>query len=216
MNILFDLDGTLVDSVPDIHAAVNQMLEAAGYRGLDLPAVRGFIGEGTEMLTRRVIAAVGADPAQLDTWHRSFLHHYTAVMLRDTRPYPGVAEALAELRARGDRLAVCTNKPAAQSKAILAATGLAPLFNAVVGGDTLPQRKPLPEPLLHASALLGDAPTVFVGDSEIDAAAAEAAGMPLFLFTRGYRKAPIDTLPHLAAFDRFADLPDLIAAISPA
>lgn len=216
MNILFDLDGTLIDSVPDIHAAVNLMLAAAGYRGLDLPVVRGFIGEGTETLTRRVIAAVGADPARLETWHRSLLDHYTAEMLRRTRPYPGVAEALAALRAGGARLAVCTNKQEGPSRAILAATGLAPLFDAVVGGDTLPQRKPSPEPLLHANALLGGAPAVFVGDSEVDAAAAQAAGMPLFLFTQGYRKAPVDTLPHRAAFDRFAELPGLMAATSPA
>lgn len=216
MKIVFDLDGTLVDSAPDIHAAVNLMLEDAGYRGLDLPTVRSFIGEGTEMLTRRVIAAVGADAAQLHGWHGAFLDHYAAEMLRDTRPYPGVPEALAALKETGARLAVCTNKPEVPTRGILAATGLAPLFDGVVGGDTLRQRKPSPEPLLHAVALLGGGPAVFVGDSEIDAAAAEAAGIPLFLFTNGYCKAPIDSLTHRATFDHFAELPELLAALSPA
>ncbi len=215
MNIIFDLDGTLVDSVADIRTAVNMVLADAGREGLDLPQVRSFIGEGAQMLIRQVIEAVGADEALLSDWHRAFLDHYEKVMMDDTRPYPGVVEALTVLMDRGARLAVCTNKPEEPARRILAATGLAPFFEAVVGGDTLPTRKPSPEPVRHAMALLGAGEAAFVGDSEIDAAAAEAAGLPFFLFTEGYRKMPVERLTHQAVFDHFSQLPDRIGELLP-
>lgn len=214
MNIIFDLDGTLVDSVADIRTAVNMVLADAGYQELALPRVRSFIGEGAQMLIRQVIDAVGANEALLGDWHRAFLHHYETVMLDDTRPYPGVVEALTALMDQGARLAVCTNKPEEPARRILTATGLAPFFEGVVGGDTLPTRKPAPEPVFHAMGLLGASTAVFVGDSEIDAAAAQAAGLPFFLFTEGYRKTPVERLTHQAVFDHFAQLPERIGELS--
>lgn len=215
MNIIFDLDGTLVDSVADIRTAVNLVLADAGHEGLSLSQVRSFIGEGAQMLIRQVIGAVGADEALLGQWHRAFLRHYECVMLDDTRPYPGVVEALTVLMDKGARLAVCTNKPEEPARQILAATGLAPFFEAVVGGDTLPTRKPSPEPVQHAMALLGAGEAVFVGDSEIDAGAAQAAGLPFFLFTEGYRKTPVEQLKHQAVFDHFSQLPERIGELLP-
>ncbi|MGQ3674959.1 phosphoglycolate phosphatase [Xanthobacter sp. TB0139] len=216
MNLIFDLDGTLVDSASDIRTAVNMVLADAGYQGLELPQVRSFIGEGTQTLIRRVIAAVNADEHALEHWHRSFIRHYEAVMLDETSPYPGVMDALKTLRSHQARMVICTNKPERPARAILSATGLAPLFDGVVGGDTLAQRKPSPEPVFHARSLLGDGPVFFVGDSEIDAAAAHAAGIPLLLFTQGYRKSPLEALPHQAAFDHFSALPHLVEARLPA
>ena len=214
MNIIFDLDGTLVDSVADIRTAVNMVLADAGYQELAQPRVRSFIGEGAQMLIRQVIDAVGANEALLGDWHRAFLRHYETVMLDDTRPYPGVVETLTALMDQGARLAVCTNKPEEPARRILTATGLAPFFEGVVGGDTLPTRKPAPEPVFHAMGLLGASTAVFVGDSEIDAAAAQAAGLPFFLFTEGYRKTPVERLTHQAVFDHFAQLPERIGELS--
>lgn len=214
MNIIFDLDGTLVDSVADIRTGVNMVLAEAGYGALGLSQVRSFIGEGAQMLIRQVIEAVGADESLLEDWHRAFLRNYETVMLNDTQPYPGVVDALIALKEKGARLAVCTNKPEMPARRILAATGLAPFFEAIVGGDTLSTRKPSPEPVLHAAALLGAENAIFVGDSEIDAAAAKATGFAFVLFTEGYRKAPIEKLPHQSAFNHFSQLSERVDALS--
>jgi phosphoglycolate phosphatase len=109
-------------------------------------------------------------------------------------------------------MGVCTNKPAAAARQVLAAFGIDELFAAVLGGDSLVERKPHPEPLHATLRELGGGTAFYIGDSEVDAAAAAAAGMPLLLHARGYRKAPLEALPHLAAFDHFSELPRLIAA----
>ena len=118
--------------------------------------------------------------------------------------------ALDALRAEGHVLGICTNKPAAAARAVLRHLGLSDRFAAVIGGDSAPTRKPDPAPLHMAHNACGPGPAIFVGDSEIDAATARAAGMDLLLFTEGYRKSPVADLPHRAAFDDFAALPGLI------
>ena len=210
MILIFDLDGTLIDSAPDIRAAVNRMLAGEGLEPLDLPTVTDFVGNGMPKLVERVMAVKGIDPARHKALTQVTLDHYNAAPSALTRPYPVVPQALAALEAAGHRLALCTNKPEAPARAILADLGLARHFPVVIGGDTLPMRKPDPAPALECVKAMGGGDAAFIGDSEVDAETAEAAGLPFYLFTEGYRKSPVSALPHRAAFSDFAALPGLI------
>lgn len=209
--VLFDLDGTLIDSAPDIAAAANRMLAEAGAAPLSLAEVKGFIGDGVAVLVQRIVAARGLPAAAEPALRARFLALYEADAATLTRPWPGVAAALGRIAAAGHPMAVCTNKPERPARAILAALGLDPFFAVVVGGDSLARRKPDPAPLRHAAAALGAHSAVLVGDGEADAAAAAAAGIPFVLYTEGYRKSPVEALPHAARFADFAALPGLLA-----
>jgi phosphoglycolate phosphatase len=210
--LVFDLDGTLIDSAPDIHAALARVLADEGQPPLDLATVRGFIGNGVPKLIDRAMAArrEPANPSRRADLIARFLAHYEAASADLTTMYPGVRPALEALANAGHRIGLCTNKPAGPARDILAAFDLLPFFATIIGGDTLRKRKPHPAPLLAAQAALGGSTTLFVGDSEVDVATAAAAGIPLLLFTEGYRKTPIAELPHLRAFSDYADLPDLV------
>lgn len=212
--VVFDLDGTLIDSAPDIHACANMVLRRHGMT-LTLDQVRGFIGGGVDMLWRRIITATGL-PAEA---HRdlvaSFMtryHEATAL----TRLYPNAIESLGILADRGYSLGICTNKPIGPARAILDHFGITQMFGAIIGGDSLPQKKPDPAPLLAAFGALGSHPSqprgIFVGDSEFDAECAQNAGVPLLLFLRGYRKTPPEQLQHYSAFDDYQALPRLVEA----
>ncbi|CUH82437.1 phosphoglycolate phosphatase [Tropicibacter naphthalenivorans] len=208
--IVFDLDGTLIDSAPDIHLAVTRFLEEEGVATLDLPTITSFIGNGLPHLVRLVI---NATPLRIEHHARHtkrVMEHYDAVNGQLTRLYPGVRETLNVLQGQGHQLGLCTNKPSAPTRAILDEMGLIH-FQAVVGGDSLPTRKPDPDPLNAAFAELGEGPEIYVGDSEVDAETARRAHVPFLLFTQGYRKSPVAELPHSATFDSFAELPDLVA-----
>jgi phosphoglycolate phosphatase len=208
--IIFDLDGTLIDSAPDICAAGNAVLALHGVEPMTLPEATGFIGSGAGILVQRMMAARGLDPALHPTLLAQFLERYeTAVHL--TTLYPGVMQALDDLSSAGHTLGLCTNKPEAPTRAVLRHFGLTDRFAAVVGGDTLAVRKPDPAPLLACQTALGGGPTIYVGDSEVDAETAQRAGLPFALFTKGYRKAPVDTLPHAHAFDDFASLAEIVS-----
>lgn len=215
--LVFDLDGTLVDSAPDIHAATAAFLAERGQRPLDLATITGFIGNGVPVLVERVLRAVGeaADPQSVQAALPRFNAIYGADPSSLSRLYPGVAEALAELRRAGLLLGLCTNKPAATARQVLADFGIAACFAAVVGGDSLAERKPDPAPLRQVARLLAVelSAVAYVGDSEVDAATAAAAGVPFLLFTEGYRKTPVEALPHLQRFDRFAQLPALLSGL---
>jgi phosphoglycolate phosphatase len=213
--VIFDLDGTLIDSAPDIHAAANRVLRAEGLPEQSFAQVRGFIGRGVPHLIRQLLIAAGhgQDDARHARMTERFVAGYEdAVGL--TRPYPGVAEALDTLRRAGHPLGICTNKPEAATRAVLAHLGLDGPFAVIVGGDSLAVRKPDPAPLHLAVARLGRPRAVFVGDSEVDAETAAAAGLPFLLFTEGYRKVPVDSLPQAGRFADHADLPALVAAQS--
>ncbi|MDU8909731.1 phosphoglycolate phosphatase [Aestuariicoccus sp. MJ-SS9] len=209
--IVFDLDGTLVHSAPDIHAAVNRMLADCGEAPLDMPTVTGFVGNGIPNLVRLVMQArdipADAEPRMMQL----MVDHYTAHPADLTRPYPGVVDALTAFRAAGHRLGVCTNKLHAPSVDILDQLDLARFFDVVIGGDSLPVKKPDPAPLYAAFEALAPEPGLYVGDSEVDAATAENAGVSFALFTRGYRKTPVEALRHHFAFDAFDDLPAWVA-----
>ncbi|WP_340119025.1 phosphoglycolate phosphatase [Pelagibius sp. 7325] len=216
--IVFDLDGTLVDSVPDIHAAVAAFLAERGHPPLDLATVTGFVGNGVPVLLERVLRAVGeaADPASVQAALPRFNAIYGAAPAALSRLYPGVATALATLCEAGFSLGVCTNKPEEPARRMLKDLGIAGFFAALTGGDSLPLRKPDPAPLRHTAALLGVelAAVTYVGDSEVDAATAAAAEVRFVLFTEGYRKTPVAEIAHHAALGDFADLPGIVAALA--
>lgn len=204
--VVFDLDGTLVDSAPDIAAAANRMLAEMDQAPLPLPVLTGFIGHGIPNLVRRVQEACEIDPACLPAMTARMLAQYEASPAALTRPYPGVPQTLRALAEAGHPLAVCTNKLRGLSERILEALDLGQYFQAVIGGDSLPQKKPDPAPLHAAFAALAAPPLLYVGDSEVDAQTARAAGRAFALFTGGYRQTPVAELPHLLAFERFEAL----------
>lgn len=193
--VIFDLDGTLVDSRPDIAAAVNRTRADLGLAPLSLEAVGAMMGEGSRNLVRRALAvplqrpapAPEVDEVLFEGAHARFLVHYAAVCTAETRAYAGIDEVLADTGRRWP-LALLTNKPIAMTRALVAALGWEGHFRAVVGGDSLPHRKPDPRGLLEVAAGLGVAPqaVVLVGDSRIDAETAAAAGTTFLWVEWGY------------------------------
>ncbi len=208
--LVFDLDGTLVDSADDIAEAVNLTLDDLSLPRVSDATVRSWIGEGVRRLVATALAHAGSERT-LDEVMPGFMRHYHDCLLRSPRLYAGVAEALRELHARGLPMAVCTNKPSALVPPLLEYLGIAGYVAHIVGGDTLPQRKPAPEPLLHAAQLLGAPPAhcLMVGDSATDLGAANAAGMPIVLVRYGYpRDLDLESAGALAVID---DLRQLVA-----
>lgn len=185
--VLFDLDGTLIDTAPDIAAAANLMLREL--QALPLPADRiaGFIGNGVPTLVQRILAARQLEADLQATALASFNRHYASTNGRFGQVFPGVRACLAALRQAGYQLACVTNKPLAFAVPLLQSHRLDAHFGAVVGGDSLPQMKPAPQPLWHACQLLGTAPgaACMVGDSGVDVAAAQAAAMPVLIVRHG-------------------------------
>ncbi|MFV1876784.1 phosphoglycolate phosphatase [Nioella sp.] len=207
--IVFDLDGTLIDSAPDIHAIANEVLALEGCAAITLEETRRFVGNGAAVFVARMRGARGLPDAAQERMHDAFVARYDRAVGR-THPYPGVAEALSDLQAAGHRLGICTNKPIKPALAVLAHLGLDRFFGTVIGGDSLIVKKPDPAPLEAAFEALGQGPMIYVGDSEVDAETAERLGVPFLLFTEGYRKTPVNKLPHAAAFDDFKHLGGLV------
>lgn len=210
--VIFDLDGTLIDSAPDLLRAANAFLEGEGAAPLDLTQLSSFVGNGVPKLVERIAAARGL--AFSEEAVARFSAIYQADPVGRTVLYPNVDNALRALAAAGHPMGICTNKPEAPTRMILEHFGLTALFPTVIGGDSLPVRKPDAAPLRAAMEGLGTAQAVFVGDSEIDCATAQAAGQDMALFTEGYRKSPVSALPHTVSFDDFAGLPDLVADLA--
>jgi phosphoglycolate phosphatase len=185
---VIDLDGTLVDTLGDFSAALNQMLGELRQRPVDIGVVAGFIGQGTEHLLRQTLAHLGAPAALYQEALAHYLRAYRALNGRCSAVYPGVLEGIAQLRAAGLRLGCLTNKPGEFARALLAAKGLASEFEVVFGGDEFERKKPDPLPLRKSCEALGTPPaaTLMIGDSRHDAAAARAAGCPVVLVTYGY------------------------------
>ncbi len=209
--ILFDLDGTLIDSLPDLATALNALLAEAELAPLERAEVRGMIGHGVGHLVASGFAARGREisGAALGQATERFMALYTPNAAVETRLRAKVAPTLACLASTGLPLGVCTNKPTAVSREILHALGIGPLFGAVVGGgfEDLP-KKPDPAPLHRAAELLGvaAADSLMVGDSGIDVLAARNAGMPVIAVAGGFTATPADRLGADGVIGDFAEL----------
>jgi phosphoglycolate phosphatase len=215
--VIFDLDGTLVDTAPDIAAAVDRALLDLSLPAAGLDRVRGWVGNGAAILLQRALRDAGVDSAEAQERALAlFLRHYAEEFTARSQLYPGTAQALAGLAARGQRLAVCTNKPTSFVAPLLRHFGIARHFAFCVGGDDLPEKKPHPAPLLHLARQLGlpAGDCLMVGDSSNDVAAARAAGMAVVAVSYGYNHgAPIrDTHPD-AVIDSLLELRSLIDAV---
>lgn len=191
---LLDLDGTLLDSIPDLAFAANAMRVELGMSPLREDVVATFVGKGVDNLVRRSLAGSleGADPepAEFDRARAAFYRHYHLVNGEKAQVYPGVIDGLKQLREQGLKLAVVTNKPTEFTLPLLQRTGLAGFFDAVVCGDTCARRKPDPDQVLHACDLLGvTAPqAVTIGDSLNDAQAGRSAGTQVLVVPYGYNE----------------------------
>lgn len=216
--VLFDLDGTLVDSAPDLADALDELLQERGLAPLGLVEARGMIGLGIGNFVREGLAAHGVvlDGCRLEKATQRFLEFYDARLSRKTRPYPGTAEALAALRRDGWRLVVCTNKLESSARRILADLGLLNEFALVAGPDTFGVAKPDPRHLLRC---LSDAQegarraVALVGDSAVDLEAGQAAGIPVALVDWGYSRKPIRELGADVVLSSFDQVPAAVEAL---
>jgi phosphoglycolate phosphatase len=188
--IVFDLDGTLVDTAPDLLESLNHSLLAGGAQVTDTDGFRRFVGHGGRVMIERAYAAQQKmlDKAEHDRLFELFLEHYGKNIPGRSRPYPGVPEALERLAARGWLLGVCTNKTEEFSRRLLEGLGLAHRFAAICGSDTFNHRKPDPRHLTETIAMAGGNPdcAVMVGDSQTDIDTAKAAGIPVVAVDFGY------------------------------
>jgi phosphoglycolate phosphatase len=216
--ILFDLDGTLVETRRDIATGINLALADRGLPGLSVDRVARHVGRGARFLVTRCLEESGVgspSPEEIDSAYHSFHAHYLAHLLETTVVYPGIPGMCDRIMRAGVPMAVVTNKPIEPTKRILTGLGLSAYFPVVLGGDSLPQRKPDPAPLLRALSLLGAEArrAVMVGDSEVDVEAARAAGVTIAAVTWGFvaRQALESASPDLLA-DSATALTDWILA----
>lgn len=215
--VLFDLDGTLVESSLDLTPAVNHALALAGREAVPETLVRTFIGGGAAVMLARALEATGGpvEEAEMARLTRELLEHYWAHIADHTVPYPGLLGALDVLAGHGCKLAVCTNKLEKPARALIDALGMTGRFTAIYGGDTLgPGRaKPAPDMLLAALADCGGGRAAMIGDSTYDVRAARAAGMPVVTYRYGYHDVPVDELGGDMMIDHFDALPGVLAGL---
>lgn len=216
--VLFDLDGTLVDSLPDIHEALNQTLASLGEPPFTPEAVAGMVGAGVDALIARAYAALDKpiDPASARKVAERYLAIYSARATELTTLNPGASGVVPRLAEAGVRLGVVTNKPESETRDILAHFGLLDRMEVVIGGDAGPARKPAPDLLLLACRRLALEPsdTLFVGDSENDVEAARAAGMRVVALRGGYTRLGADALGADLVVDRLDEIPDRLRELA--
>lgn len=213
--LIFDLDGTLVDTLLDLSAALNGVLAEIGGAPLSAAEVRAMVGDGARVLVERALQMRGLPQEALVVALPRFVTRIGEAPAVDSAVYPGVPEILRALRAAGHRMGICTNKPVSPARALLEALGLGGFFGAVIGGDSLAARKPDPEPVRATMRLLGhrSGPTAMIGDSANDLRAGHGAGIPVVLVSYGYSAVPVATLGAERAIDRFGDLPAALDSI---
>lgn len=207
--VIFDLDGTLIDSVPDLAAAVDTVLDELTGRTAGVDLVRTWVGNGSLVLVERALSWAGVDLAVLHTAHERFLEQYAKDSGRHTVPYAGVVAGLQALKEQGFVLAIATNKPKQFLPDLLAQFGWENTFAMVVGGDSLPEKKPHPAPLKHIADVLQVTADecVMVGDSKNDILAGKAAQMTTLAVRYGYNyDEPIDLSEPDVAFDDFSQV----------
>ena len=213
--VAFDLDGTLADTAPDLAASLNHALGALGREGIPPESVRHLVGHGAKALLRKGLAATGEASEELvERGFPIFLDYYGANICNGTKAYPELEATLEALRARGVALAICTNKPERLTHQLLEALGWSTHFDAIVGGDTLPVKKPDPAPLHEALSRAGGGRAAFVGDSIIDADAARAAQVPFVAVSFGFSDRPIEALGADAVIDSYSGLIEALNLIA--
>ncbi len=218
--IVFDLDGTLIDTAPDLVDTLNVVFSREGWPPVPYETARNQIGGGARAMIVRGVAAEGINvaPAKLEQLFTDFIAHYSEHVADRSRPFPGLTEALDELVSRGCRLAVCTNKLERLSVLLLKQLKLADRFAAICGQDTFGMQKPDPEVLRRTIAVAGGDLTdaIMIGDSATDIRTARAAGIPVIAVDFGYSDRPVSEFDPDRIISHFAQLQSAIAAISPA
>ena len=212
--VIFDLDGTLIDSVPDLCREISLFLNKHGRRALTESETVSIIGNGAAMMLRGAYKLTGEaiGESEMPSLLAAWVCQYADAEMSLTRAFPRVPETLEKLKADGFKLAVCTNKPHEPTLAILKKLDLEKYFDVVLDADALPVRKPRPEPLWEAVKRMDGTndSAVMVGDSEADAEAARNAGFPVVLLTYGYSHVPFDEIKPDALLDDFGELPDVL------
>jgi len=216
--ILFDLDGTLIDSAPDLAAAVNAVLLEDGHSPLDIDAVRSMVGHGVGRLVQRAFAArdVALEGEELAGRVDRMMDFYMAGLTNGTALMPGAAEALAGWCRRGVRTGIITNKPQLATDGIVSHFGLGEFVDVVLGGDAVPNKKPHPDLVVRALDILDVRPewALVVGDSAADVGAARAAGVAVVVVEGGYTRVPAGSLGADGLMSSLADLPVAIARLA--
>jgi len=215
--VLFDLDGTLVDSNLDLAPAVNHALALEGREPVALADVRKFIGGGAALMLERALQATGpaVSEERFAELNESLMAHYIAHIADNTVTFPGVVEALEALLARGCKLAMCTNKAEEPARALLDALDLTRYFTSIHGGDTLGREraKPAPDMLLAAARDCGGGRAAMIGDSTFDVRAAKNAAMPALVFAGGYPDVPLNEIGADAMFAHYDELVGVLAGL---
>jgi phosphoglycolate phosphatase len=218
LTIVFDLDGTLIDTAPDLIDALNLILAQEGLPAVPLDTARNLIGSGARTMIQRALAAAGRirTPIELDRLYAVFVAHYAEHIADRSRPFPQLKTTLARLTDAGHRLAVCTNKLEWLSKRLLETLQLAEPFAAICGPDTFSVQKPDPEAFRRTVLRAGGEPTraIMVGDSKTDVSTARNANVPVIAVDFGYSDVPIMTLRPDRIISAFADLPSAIKALN--
>jgi phosphoglycolate phosphatase len=218
--IVFDLDGTLIDTAPDLVDTLNVVFAREGWPPVPYDTARKLIGGGARMMIARGIEAEGIviEPARLERLFADFIAHYSEHVADRSRPFPGLTDALDGLASGGYRFAVCTNKLERLSVLLLKQLKLADRFAAICGQDTFGIQKPDPEVLRRTIVAAGGSPphSIMIGDSATDIRTARAAGIPVIAVDFGYSEHPVSEYGPDLIISHFAQLPAAIAAISPA
>ncbi len=215
--IVFDLDGTLVDTAADLLTALNILIAREGMEPVTSEGIKGLVGSGARVMLQSAFAVAGRPlaPARLEELFATYLGIYDAHIADESRPYPGAVEALDCFAADNWRLAVCTNKTEGLARKLLTLLGLAERFVAITGQDTFGFRKPDPRHLTETIRLAGgsDDNAVMVGDSRTDVDTARAARIPVVAVDYGYSTVPVDQLGATRVISRLADLYGAVSGI---
>ncbi len=209
LTLIFDLDGTLVDTAPDLLTTMNTLLTRDGRPPLDAAILRKLVGHGSRNLIIEAFKVTGAGlaPERIDPLYADFLKEYGCHIAAASRPYPGVAETLAALKAEGATMGILTNKPHPNALQLVAELGLADFFGAVTGQGKFPWLKPDPRLFAAVLAELGGGPAVMIGDSITDVQTARGSAAPVILMSYGYTPEPAHTLGADLVLDDFREVP---------
>ena len=212
VGVIFDLDGTLIDTAGDLAASMNHVLCENGREALAPETVRHLVGFGAKRMLADGFGLDGGetmDPAEMDSHVSMFLEHYTANIAVSSRPFDGVMDAVETLRKSGARVAICTNKREMLARQLIGELGLSDIFTVIVGADTSTAAKPDPAPVRFCMEELAVERAVFFGDSDTDIRASSAAGLPCLVHMKGY--GPFDLRDRaFALFDAYAETPELV------